>query len=563
MGKVKRISYKYNNETYQQKLDKLYNGQFKLIGDYIDARGHVILNCLHCGFDFEASCTSIDKNEIDEKCPNCKIKKREKEIKNIIQDMHDDIIVNKVTYVASEKYLVDYSCKKHKTKYVRLAKSMMYDYCNVWLCNECKKENIFKEKLEYVKNKFPITLKNGYVLNHINSYVENGNIYVNCVDQDGYKYSFDHKILSSVQCTKSNPCRFFKRNPYTYDNINLYCKLNKIDLYINGKGLPIACYARELLDFYDSNGNIVKTSWNHISNYKIKCKTQEETIKLKNKMYMSKEQAIPIILAKAEELKRPLLQRDFEGVETTENSVGIRVIWRLWGNFNNMIKELGLPEHDYYFKPYDKNYHPHDDVMDSVRIACNKVKSEGRTIVTYADFKKMVDIEVSTIRRHCELDNTTLNDLVRQYDCELQQAGIGMNHRFEDGEYAVSKYEYDFSNFLRKNGFEYGKTYFRNVYYKKLDDEYKGNMNCDYKINFGNIIVYVELAGILGNKEHQEAYRNNIPIKSKSKEEYRKKLNQKREIFERNNLEHYILLPDEMNEDNYKIIFKKYLKEVA
>ena len=88
-------------------------------------------------------------------------------------------------------------------------------------------------------------------------------------------------------------------------------------------------------------------------------------------------------------------------------------------------------------------------------------------------------------------------------------------------------------------------------------------MNCDYCINFNGQLVYIELAGILGNKEHQDAYRNNIPIKSKSKEEYRQKLNQKREMFERNNLEYYILLPDEMNEETYKNILKKYLKEAA
>ena len=66
-----------------------------------------------------------------------------------------------------------------------------------------------------------------------------------------------------------------------------------------------------------------------------------------------------------------------------------------------------------------------------------------------------------------------------------------------------------------------------------------------------------------GNKGHQEAYRNNIPIKSKSKELYRQKLYQKRDIFERNGLDHYILLPDEMNEETYKNILNKYLKEVA
>ena len=64
-------------------------------------------------------------------------------------------------------------------------------------------------------------------------------------------------------------------------------------------------------------------------------------------------------------------------------------------------------------------------------------------------------------------------------------------------------------------------------------------------------------------KREIDDYRNNTQLKSKSKEEYRLKLNQKREMFERNNLEYYILLPDEMNEETYKNILKKYLKEAS
>lgn len=386
---------------------------------------------------------------------------------------------------------------------------------------------------------------------------------VDMYDEFGYKYKTDFGfVLSSIK-SGSQLSKFFKRNPYTYDNINLYCKLNNIDLTIDGTGLPVTGYARELLNFIDSNGNVVKTSWNHITKYKIKCKTPDEVIRIKNKVYMSKERAIPIIKNKEKELGRPLLQSDFEGVETTDASIGIRVIWRLWGTFNNMIDELGLIKHNSFYRPNDVNYTPHEEVMDIIKEVCEKVKSAGRNVVTYSDFAEHSDLDITKFRRHCTLDNTTLNDVVKLYSCELQRAGNGMNHKFEDGEFAVSKYEYDFSQFLRDNGFEYNKTYYRNVYYKKLDNEYKGNMNCDYCIDFNGQLVYIELAGILGNKEHQDAYRKNTPLKSKSKEEYRQKLNQKREIFERNNLEYYILLPDEMSENTYKNILNKYCKEAA
>lgn len=77
-------------------------------------------------------------------------------------------------------------------------------------------------------------------------------------------------------------------------------------------------------------------------------------------------------------------------------------------------------------------------------------------------------------------------------------------------------------------------------------------MNCDYVVLNENSVIYIELAGMLGNKDHQLAFRNNTHISnSKSKETYRLKLNKKKELFENNNLTFYILLPDDMNENTY------------
>lgn len=434
-------------------------------------------------------------------------------------------------------------------------------------------KNVNKQ-LETVLNAFPVKFTEEITYSLLSDDIEvvynekakSRDYYVYVVDNYGYKHRTEYRHLMASRGKSKCLTRFFYGNPYTYDNINLYCKLNNIDLHIDGKDKPLSGVARVKMDYIDSKGNIINASWNQVQHYTFQYQDGYDEVKRKNfeDTHMTKEKAIPIIMKKYEELQRPLLQRDFRGVETTDTSIGIRIIYRLWGTFTNMVKELGLPEHDYYYKPFDKNYRPHEEIMESIKTVCETVKSQGRTTVLYPDFKEIVDIsEVSTIRRHCELDGTTLRDVIKSYGCELQQCGNGMNHRFEDGEYTSSKYEYDFSRFLRDNGFEYGKTYFRNIYYKKLDNEYSGNMNCDYCIDFDGRLVYIELAGILGNKEHQDAYRNNTPLKSKSKEEYRQKLNQKRDMFERNNLEYYILLKDEMNENTYKNILNKYLKEVA
>lgn len=434
-------------------------------------------------------------------------------------------------------------------------------------------KNVNKQ-LETVLNAFPMQFTEDITYELLNDDIEvvyiekekSRKYFVNIIDNYGYKHRAEYNHIMSSRWKSKCLTRFFYGNPYTYDNINLYCKLNNIDLHIDGTDKPLSGVARLKMDYVDSKGNIINASWNQVQHYTFQYQNGYNEVKRKNfeDAHMTKEKAIPIIMKKYDELQRPLLQRDFQGIETTDTTIGIRVIWRLWGTFTNMIKELGLPEHDYYYKPFDKNYRPHEEIMESIKTVCETVKSQGRTTVLYPDFKEIVDIsEVSTVRRHCELDGTTLRDVIKSYGCELQQCGNGMNHRFEDGEYTSSKYEYDFSQFLRDNGFEYGKTYFRNIYYKKLDDEYSGNMNCDYCIDFDGQLVYIELAGILGNKEHQDAYRNNTQLKSKSKEEYRQKLNQKRNMFERNNLEYYILLPDEMNENTYKNILNKYLKGVA
>lgn len=430
------------------------------------------------------------------------------------------------------------------------------------------KQLAIEKQCEYYKTQFPITISDiTYSLFEDITVCHKDNMhntyYLPLIDNFGYKYNYSYNAVMNAKKSGKQLNRFFKWNKYTYDNINLFCKLNNIDLQIDGTGLPTSGYARENIPFVDSAGNTVYTNWNVIQNRKLKYRTSDEQIKVKNRICMSKEKAIPIIKNMQASLNRPLLQSDFEGVETTDNSIGIRVVWRLWGTFNNMIDELGLIKHDAYYRPNDKYYVPHEDIINSVKIVCDDVKKTGRNIIMYPDFKRLVNIDVSTIRRHCELDNTTLNDLIKQYGCELQQAGNGLNYKFEDGEKTVSKFEYDFSIFLRNNKLVYNKDYFRNIYYKELDSKYNGNMNCDYLLILNGHKIYIELAGILGNSTYQEAYRNNTPIKSKSKEMYRQKLYQKRDIFERNNLEYYILLPDEMNIDTYKNILNKYLKEAA
>lgn len=423
-----------------------------------------------------------------------------------------------------------------------------------------------EEKLNNIKNSFPykfsedlILYLNGDIIVEHNNKLRSYEYYIDLIDQYGYKYYLEAgNVLYS---TAKSLNRFFKRNKYTYENINLYCKLNNIDLHIDGNDLPVTGLAREKLNFIDSDGNMHKLTWNQVQHYTFQFQEGYEEIKSKRKSEreLSKQDVIDIVMEMQERKGSPLDIYDFYPKQ--KDGVGIRIIRKFWGELWIMQKELGMKitgKHGSILSD--------EDTLKEIDTICNTVKNtENRTLITYNDFRKHGTY--SDNRRYAEvcrrLKNCSFREYITSLSYELQRVGNGMNYKFDDGEVTTSLYEYDFSKFLRNNGFEYSNTYFRNIYYKKLDSEYKGNMNCDYCIDFNGKLVYIELAGILGNKEHQDAYKNNIPLKSKSKEEYRQKLNQKREIFERNNLEYYILLKDDMNEETYKNILKKYLKEVA
>lgn len=429
-------------------------------------------------------------------------------------------------------------------------------------------KNVNKQ-LTTVLNAFPIQFTEDIVYELFNYDVDvvynqkekSRNYYVNIIDNYGYKHRVEYNHIMSSRGKSKCLTRFFYGNPYTYDNINLYCKLNNIDLHIDGKNKPLSGVAREKMNYVDSKGNIINASWNQVQHYTFQYQNGYEEVKAKRKAEreLSKQDVIDIVMQMQEKKGSPLDVYDFYPKQ--KDGVGIRTIRKFWGELWIMQKELGMKitgKHGSILS--DK------DTLKEIDTICEIIKNtESRTLITYNDFRKHGTYADN--RRYAEvckkLKGCSFREYITSLGYELQRAGNGMNYKFNDGEVTTSLYEYDFSKFLRNNGFEYNKTYFRNIYYKKLDSEYMGNMNCDYCINFNGKLVYIELAGILGNKEHQEAYRNNTPLKSKSKEEYRQKLNQKREMFERNNLEYYILLKDEMNENTYKNILNKYSKEVT
>lgn len=280
------------------------------------------------------------------------------------------------------------------------------------------------------------------------------------------------------------------------------------------------------------------------------------------KNMLSKEDCINIIMNMQSLLDRPLCYDDFRG--SSVDHVGITQIKKHWGTVNKMKSELGLKitqesmldRQIFSIKEFEemcKNFNQY--------LIKHNIKS-----ITTKSFDK-----IDGFMNYCSFDKYSnkffgipiTKYLQNEFGIIFGNKGNGKTYDFADGEITVSQWEYDFSTFLRNNGFDYNESYFRNIRYNTIDDNYDGHMDCDYMICINDTIVYIELAGILNCKKYSDAFKYNIPLKSKSKELYRQKLNQKREIFERNNLEYYILFPDDMNEDNYKRILEKYMKKVA
>lgn len=370
-------------------------------------------------------------------------------------------------------------------------------------------------------------------------------------DSEGYKYKCTIHQIQHIKNDGRILNRFFKRNPFTYENINNFCRLHNIDLYIDGKNLPTSGAARTNFEFITSDGTKINTSWNEIQCNPIRFNKNYENILIerKNSRTISKEDAIKVIYSMQAQLDRPIDSRDFYPKQ--DGYIGIRTVTKYWGEIWIMQKELGLEVTGKHASILSV-----DECLKEIENICNMVyQIDNRKLITYNDFSKhALYFDTRPYTNACKKINTTLKEYIESLGFELQKSGVGFNHAFNDGERVCSTYEFEFSKFLRARGLLYNTHYFRDIKYSNLSENYKGHMNCDYEIHFQGRIFYVELAGMLGNKSYEKCYFENSPIKSKSKEKYRLGLVEKKEIFIREGLEHYILLPSNMNSDTYEQI---------
>lgn len=266
---------------------------------------------------------------------------------------------------------------------------------------------------------------------------------------------------------------------------------------------------------------------------------------------VTKEKAIKLIYKMQENIDRPLMYDDFRGYGCYQ--VSIDIVNKYWGSMNKMKEELGLEivQESMIDRNLDKNSF---DIM--LKDIVEFVHNDNRDFITTSEIDSHKEwLNANSLRRtSIKYYNRPFVDLLADNNIRLGKEGSGINFTFDDGERTSSQFEYMFSKFLRANGFEYGKSYFRDVRYSTFIDDYTKLMNCDYVININGENIYIEIAGIIECFK-EWFYEDKTITCSKSKEKYRLKLKEKEEMLKRQRLKYFILFPCDLTNGNFlKII---------
>lgn len=266
----------------------------------------------------------------------------------------------------------------------------------------------------------------------------------------------------------------------------------------------------------------------------------------------TKEQVTNLVFKKAKELNRPLMYDDFRGGGCY--NIPFTCIKKYWGTMNKMKEELGLE----IIQPQMIKV-TQESFNETIRIIKDYLEKDNRDFITRAEWSSLKFVNLykpSSIENYIKENfNMPLKEYMLTQGIRMGEVGEGLSHKFDDGEFVTSQFEYMFSSYIRKAGLRYNIDYFRDVKYSDFCKDYDGLMNCDYIINYNGKTIYVEIAGII--EEYKKHYYSDNPIiSSKSKEKYRQKLKEKEHLLNSNNCIHFILFPCDLTEENMEQVIK-------
>lgn len=278
-----------------------------------------------------------------------------------------------------------------------------------------------------------------------------------------------------------------------------YCKIF-IDVS-NKLGRPLTL---EELDYGDYQDILPKWGWfkenspTPFKKYSEFVNSLSESINKKSTKRLTKEEATKIILKMREKLNSSLKASDFR-TKTSEETININVIRRIWGSFGKMLIDLNLEHGKRHIT--NREIKTISELQNDIIKMCNYIKeTEGRDVIHFGDDISKFDwMQTSNTyrRRFKEELGITLADFVKSLGFKI--AKDGFMYTFEDGETVYSKYEYDTSLYLRNKKISYEKD----VPYKKYIKNYKGNKKFDYVIDINGEKIFVEIAGLYYEKDNK------------------------------------------------------------
>ena len=262
-----------------------------------------------------------------------------------------------------------------------------------------------------------------------------------------------------------------------------------------------------------------------------------------NKLQKDNNEVANKLIELEKRLCRPITKSDI----TLEN-VGFSeiVINRIWGSLSNCKQELGLMRTpSSQPKPFEYYRDLLDSILDNIRNSTDRKFISWKDIESEKYNPKKTDHK--TFKKSFDKMEIDIFAYIKSKGFQMNPSSFSFHYTFDDGERVISSFEYDFSQFLKSNGYIYKDTYQRDVLYRTfIPNLKKSKSNCDYVINVDGIFYYIEIAGIIHSDWEFATY------SSKQETDYQDKMFQKKEWLKSAGVNYLFLFPEDFNNDDYK-----------
>ena len=274
---------------------------------------------------------------------------------------------------------------------------------------------------------------------------------------------------------------------------------------------------------------------------------------------LSKEYVSEKLIELEKQLGRPIIKDDIKYEKVGFSEI---VLNRLFGSISKAKEEIGLMP-----TPTDKPLYPFKYYKNTLTEALNNLYHEtGRKFLTWYDLESNKyhknNIEHKSMAKAFKREGLNVFAYIKSLGFEMNPNNFSFKYTFDDGERVVSTMEFDFSTYIRSIGYEYNKSYFRDIMYKTFtNSDKKRKINCDYCIILPNgEKLYVEIAGVIYNDKN-DSWRTK-DYKYKKHTSYQQKMLYKEKILIENKCNYLFLFPYEMKNGDYKNILQNKINEI-